>query len=82
MANVVSLPGVLRADLIDAADPKNVLAAAMELPLKDVIVVGRNINGDLEVFASQPDADQSIGLLMRGVNFLANSEQIDEPDEA
>lgn len=31
------------------------------------------------VFASQPDADAAIGLLTRGLTFLATSEQLDEP---
>lgn len=82
MAEVFSLPGVCRPDLIEDATPNDVLASAMELPLQDAVVVGRNLNGDIEVLSSQANADLALGLLMRGVNYLASSEQIDEPAES
>lgn len=80
VVNVVSLPGVFRSDLVEPTNPQDVLAAAMDLPLKDVVVVGRNVNGNIEVFASQTDADATIGLLTRGLSYLASSEQVDEPE--
>ena len=79
MADVVSLPGVFRPDLAEDSQPDEVLASAMELPLRDVVVVGRNLSGDIEVLTSQVNADLAVGLLMRGVNYLASSEQVDEP---
>jgi hypothetical protein len=79
MADVVSLPGVSRHDLLDDTPVNDVLASAMELPLSGVVVVGRNLNGDIEVLSTQADADAAIGLLMRGVSYLASAEQIEEP---
>jgi hypothetical protein len=79
MADVVSLPGVSRHDLVDDTPVNDVLASAIELPLSGVVVVGRNLNGDIEVLSTQADADTAIGLLMRGVRWLASAEQIEEP---
>lgn len=79
MADVVSLPGVFRADLADGDDPRSVLTAAMDAGLKDVAIVGRALNGSIEVFGSQADADLTIALLFRGANWLADSVQVEEP---
>lgn len=80
MADVVRMPGVFRPEMVEPVNPQDVLASALELPLRDVVVIGRNVNGDIEVLSSQADADAAIGLLMRGVNWLASGEQVDEHD--
>jgi len=79
VADVVTLPGVFRADLNDASDVRSVLMAAADMGLKDVAVVGRSLSGSIEVFGSQSDADRTIALLFRGANWLADSVQTDEP---
>lgn len=78
--NVVSLPGVFRSDLESEVPPTTVLRRALDLPLKDVVIIGRTINGDIEVLASQVDADAAVGLLMRGIQFLSSATQVGEPD--
>jgi hypothetical protein len=80
MADVVSLPGVSRHDLVDDAPVNDVLASAMELPLSGVVVVGRNLNGDIEVLSTQADADMAIGLLMRGVKLGGVAGLGEQPD--
>lgn len=80
MADIVSLPGIYRADMIEDCDPRTVLVSALDAGLKDVVVIGRSLSGSIEVFSSQSDADQSIGLMMRGVAYLSTAEQVDEPE--
>lgn len=82
MADILPLPGILyRPDPEFKSDVKSVLDSAADAGLKDVAVVGRGVNGVVEVFGSNSDADQTIGLLTRGIAFLSALEQIDEPDE-
>lgn len=80
-AEVHVLPGVFRADLEGPLEPAAVLAAAADIGLRDVVVVGRTIAGDVVVCSSQVDADAVVGLLARGQHYLVASAQAHE-DEA
>lgn len=75
MGDVVSLPGVFRADLEPPTDVDKVLKAALGLNLRDVVYVGRTLDGTLVLGASIADADAVIGLLARGANWLAEGPQ-------
>lgn len=74
--SVVTLPGVSRIDLESDTDVRAVVADAMNAPLKNVTVIGQQIDGELYIASSAADADKVIGLLMRCVQFLTEREQI------
>lgn len=69
------LPGVARTDLCEAASIGEVLKSAADSGLKDIAIVGRALNGEIVVWGNQPDADNVVGLLMRGATWLASTEQ-------
>lgn len=75
-SNVVALPGVFRADMEPRCEPRDVLTTASAAPLIDVVVIGRQVDGDLYVASSAGDSDKVIGLAMRGVHWLAEATQI------
>lgn len=84
MGEVKVLPGVYRGDLEQGTDVQAVLQAAKDWPLADVVVVGRDLSGEVQLWGSKADADKNIGLLMRGVTFLARAQQVQhkpEPDK-
>lgn len=74
--NVSVLPGVHRADLDIDVPVERVLKSALDCGLRDVAVVGRRIDGELAVFGSAADGDTTIGLLVRGMNWLAEAHQV------
>jgi hypothetical protein len=81
-AEIKTLPGVIRLDLQEQGDVDLCLKNAMDAGLRDVVIVGRAISGEVIVWGSQTDADCVIGLLTRGVTFLANAEQGEPAVEA
>lgn len=81
MADILPMPGAtFRAKPAEATAPEDALKGALNAGLLDVAIVGRTISGDITVFGSQPDSDAAIGLLTRGITFLAGAQQI-APDE-
>jgi hypothetical protein len=74
--NVHILPGVARPDLVEKTGIDEILASVRDAGLKDVAIVGRGLNGEVSVWASQTDADAVIGLLMRGVIWLGSGTQV------
>jgi hypothetical protein len=79
MGEVVPLPGVFRPDLETPTEPSQVLTKALELSLRDVAYVARTTEGVLIIGASHTDMDAAIGLLTRGIQTLAVSEQCHLP---
>ena len=75
MADVVILPGAFVPAIERPTPCADVLRSALDAGLRDVVVVGRGIDGSIALWASQVDADAAIGLLMRGVSELARAEQ-------
>ncbi len=74
MADIHVLPGVERRDLVGpATDAARVLQASIDKGITDVIVVGRDRRGELYLAGTAPDADKTVGLLMRAVNMLASA---------
>lgn len=74
MADVHVLPGVERRDLSGAPLPtEEVLQAAIDVGLLEVVIVGRDRTGQLYVACSDSDADRSVGLLMRAVTYLSSA---------
>ncbi len=73
MAEVHVLPGIERRDLAGhAIPPAEVLQAAIDKGITDVVVVGRDRQGELYVAGAAPDADRAVGLLMRAVTYLSS----------
>lgn len=86
MADILKFPGVYRPDLEKEVTPKAVLEGALRCGLRDVAIVGRALSGEIVVATSSPDPDAGVGLLMRGVTWLATRDvdhviEDDEDDE-
>ena len=79
MAEISVFPGVNRPDLVtEETSPEVALRSALDAGLVHVAIVGRQASGEIVVWGSQPDADQAIGLLMRGVTDLASAKQVQD----
>ena len=73
-AKLYVLPGVERRDLAGSTvDSLKVLQCAIDAGVTDVVVVGRNRQGELYVAGSSPDMDKVTGSLMRAVHMLAGA---------
>lgn len=73
------MPGVERRDL--AGSPclsSNVLQAAIDNGITDVLVVGRDRKGQLYIAGAPPDVDKSVGMLMRAVSMLSDSNIVND----
>jgi hypothetical protein len=81
MAEVVVMPGVFRADQEADCEATACLRSAMDAGLRDVVIVGRALNGGIEVWASAADADRAIGLMHRGLSWLTAGEQLPADDD-
>ncbi len=83
MAEIRTLPGVMRADLEPSTSVDAVICSALNAGLMDIVVVGRSLKGELCLWGSQADADAVLGLLVRGLNWLAEKQQVpmDEDQE-
>lgn len=81
MADVVTMPGVLRLTEDHFVAPERCLQSALGAGLRDVVIVGRSISGRVECWSSSPDADTAVGLMHRGISWLSCSEMVaaDEP---
>lgn len=82
--NVVVMPGLERRDLETDTPSDDVLRAAINAGVNDVIVIGRERNGELYLAAAIADADRVVGRLMWAVQFLASHEvqQIEHGESA
>lgn len=79
MADIHVLPGVERRDLAGVALPsEEVLQAAINNGVTDVIVIGRSRDGSLYVAGAPPDVDKAVGMLMRAVSVLASCDVIND----
>ena len=58
---------------IEQISPEQVLRGALEIGLTSVVVVGRDRKGDLQIAGSH-SVDQSLALLARGTQYLAESD--------
>ena len=73
MAEVYVLPGVERRDLAGEPIPaQEVLQAAIDNGLIDVVIVGRDRAGEFYLATSGSDTDRAVGQLMRAVTFLSD----------
>lgn len=77
MGEVFCMPGVYRADLAKPAPVDEVLKTIQNLSLSDITCVARSTDGAIVVCGSQSDPDAMIGLLVRGMNFLAEHQAVD-----
>ena len=82
MSNIEVLPGVERNDLIEDAPSPDVLVAAIESGLTDVIVIGRDRAGEFYLASASGDTDHVVGMLMRAVARLADTTTVVEEDTA
>jgi len=76
MGDLVYFPGVFRPELEEATPLEKVLAGVMVANLREIVYVGRAMDGEIIVGGTSPDADAAIGLLARGVNALAGAQQV------
>lgn len=77
MAEVHVLPGIERRDLAGEPVPSHeVLRAALDKGITDVIVVGRQRDGTPYVASAGNDVDRDVGMLMRAVSFLSSAELV------
>lgn len=75
--NVHVLPGVFNQKVEGPPSPAETsLKTAMEMPIQDIAIVGRKIDGTIVILGSAPDCDTTIGLLYRGATFLAERQQV------
>ncbi len=81
MADVHVMPGVFREDLVEDGTAEIALKGAMAANLRDVAIVGRDMQGELQVYGSVADADRMAGLLTRGIHFLLQGPQLMEPED-
>lgn len=73
MSELLVMPGVERRDLVGEPVPsEEVLRAAIEKDIRDVVIVGRRRDGGLYVAGESNDADRVAGILARAMNFVAN----------
>ncbi len=89
MAKVFVLPGIERRDLVGEPMPAaQCLAAAIELGVTDVVIVGRQRDGSQYIAGTCPDVDKAIGVLFAAATYLASSNfardinDDDEPEES
>ena len=72
MAKVLVLPGIERRDLCGPYVPAaEVLAAAIENGITDVVVVGRSRDGEQYIAGSLNDVDKVVGVLFAAATALA-----------
>jgi hypothetical protein len=70
-AEIIILPGVYRADVYEPVPDKQVLGNALRSNITDVIIIGRNEDGQLEVRSGLSDKDIIIGRLARAIKELS-----------
>lgn len=72
MADVLILPGVERRDLVGEDLPEaEVLQAAIDNRITDVVVIGRQRDGTQYVSSSMCDVDKAVGILFAAATWLA-----------
>ncbi len=73
MSNLHILPGVERRDMVgDVVPSAEVLQAAIDNGISDVVIVGRRRDGGLFVAGETNDVDRAAGILLRGASYVAN----------
>lgn len=79
MAEVYVLPGVERRDLAGSPCPSSeVLQAAIDKGVTDVVVIGRDRQGELYIAGAPPDVDKTVGMLMRAVSILSSASIVND----
>jgi hypothetical protein len=85
VAEVHVLPGVERRDLLGVLPAEQLLAAAIEQGITDVIIVGRKRDGTPYVASGVSNVDCAIGRLMGAVTYLTTAviknDQVIDTDE-
>jgi hypothetical protein len=78
-ARIIVLPGIERRDLAGSpCSSRNVLQAAIDQGVTDVLIVGRDRKGQLYIAGAPPDVDKSVGMLMRAVAVLSDCHIIND----
>lgn len=73
-------PGMNFRDMQKSAGIDEVLGSARDSHLTEIAIVGYEQNGDLSVFASNPNSDAAIGIFVRACIFLALRQQLNEQE--
>lgn len=76
MADVHVLPGAVCLETEQRVAPQESLMGALDAGLQDVAIVGRRIDGEICVWGSHEDQDATLGLLARGVHYVAQRKQV------
>jgi hypothetical protein len=78
-ATIIVMPGVERRDMAGPATASaDVLCAAIDQGVNDVVVIGRDRAGDLYMAAATPDVDRTVGMLMRAVAVLSDCKIVND----
>jgi hypothetical protein len=78
-AEIVTLPGIERRDLVGVEVPvARILDAARTKGLSLMVIVGRDRSGKLYVAGTSPDVDKVAGILSSAIHFL-NSGTYESP---
>lgn len=74
MAEIHVMPGIERRDLAGPAegDAMRILQAALDAGITDVVVVGKQRDGEQWVSTSMGDADRAAGIMLRAANWLTS----------
>lgn len=72
MAEVYVLPGVERRDLAGPpeGDAAHILQRAIDAGITEVVIVGKNRDGEQYVVTSIGDADRAAGIMLRAATWL------------
>lgn len=72
-ARIYTMPGVERRDIGFSPTVERVINGAIEAGISAVVLVGIDRKGNLYVAGSPPSADTAVGMMMRGVQYLAGA---------
>ena len=76
MADIHILPGVLRTDLERRLPVERVWESVRESGVEEVVVLGRGVDGEVQVWGTDPDVDKAIALCVRGMRILSAGPQV------
>lgn len=77
-ATIHVLPGIERRDLTGDVPEKAVLSAAIKQGVTDVIIIGRDRQGQRYIATSMSDMDQAVGRIITAANYLASATVVQE----
>jgi hypothetical protein len=69
--NIAVLPGVERRDLLGETEPSVILQATIDKGITDVIVIGKQRDGEFYLAAADGNADAVVGKLFYAAQWLA-----------